>query len=173
MKHTAAGDAAEPIDPADPQRLRHVLGRFATGVTLVTTLAADGTPIGLTVNSFASLSLEPPLVLWSLRSASPCLAAFCAAAHFAVNVLAESQLELSRSFASRHGHRFADGEWHRHATGVPLLAGACASFVCQTVSQQDAGDHRLFIGQVLHASDRHLPPLLFQGGRYRRLGVVL
>jgi 3-hydroxy-9,10-secoandrosta-1,3,5(10)-triene-9,17-dione monooxygenase reductase component len=162
-----------PADGPDAHALRHALGRFATGVTIVTTATTDGSPVGLTVNSFASLSLDPPLVLWSLRQGSPSLPAFSAAPRFAVNVLAESQIELSRRFASRHGHRFGEGEWMRGDDGVPLLAGAAASFLCETVSHQAAGDHRLFIGRVLRLTDSHEPPLLFQGGRYRRLGPVL
>lgn len=169
--------AALPTDrvalPIDPHALRHALGRFATGVTIVTTVAPDGHPVGLTVNSFNSLSLDPPLVLWSLRRSSPNLAVFRGAARFAVNVLAEAQIELSRSFATKVAHRFAEGAWRRGDDGVPVLAGAAACFVCETVSHQEAGDHDLFIGRVLHLSDSHEPPLLFQGGRYRRLGPVL
>ena len=159
--------------PIDPHALRHALGRFATGVTIVTTVAPDGHAVGLTVNSFNSLSLDPPLVLWSLRRSSPSLAAFRAAPRFAVNVLAESQLELSRSFASKVSHKFADGPWRRGDDGVPVLSGAAACFLCETASHQEAGDHELFIGRVLHLSDSHEPPLLFQGGRYRRLGPVI
>lgn len=162
-----------PAEPPEAHRLRHALGRFATGVTLVTTAATDGTPVGLTVNSFAALSLEPPLVLWSLRLASPLLATFRAAPRFAVNVLAESQLELSRLFASRHAHRFAEGSWQRGDDGVPILAGASATFLCETASRQDLGDHLLLIGRVLALCDSHEPPLVFQGGRYRRLGALL
>lgn len=160
-------------DGFDAHALRHALGRFATGVTIVTTVGADGQPVGLTVNSFNSLSLDPPLVLWSLRRSSPSLAAFRDAPRFAVNVLAESQIELSRSFASKATHRFLDGPWRRGEDGVPLLAGAAACFVCETASHQEAGDHELFIGRVLQIADSHEPPLLFQGGRYRRLGAVL
>ncbi|ODU10285.1 MAG: nitrilotriacetate monooxygenase [Rubrivivax sp. SCN 71-131] len=169
----ASSAHAEEAQASDPHRLRHALGRFATGVTLVTAADPSGAPVGLTVNSFASLSLEPPLVLWSLREASPTLSAFRAAPRFAVNVLAESQIELSRVFASRHAHRFAAGAWQCGDDGVPLLVGAAATFLCATVSQQQAGDHVLFIGRVLHFADSHEPPLLFQGGRYRRLGTVL
>jgi 3-hydroxy-9,10-secoandrosta-1,3,5(10)-triene-9,17-dione monooxygenase reductase component len=162
-----------PAAGFDSHALRHALGRFATGVTIVTTVGADGQPIGLTVNSFNSLSLDPPLVLWSLRRSSPSLAAFRAAPRFAVNVLAESQIELSRSFASKVAHRFVDGLWRRGDDGVPLLAGAAACFVCETASHHEAGDHELFIGRVRELTDSHEPPLLFQGGRYRRLGPVL
>jgi len=163
----------QPAAGFDAHALRHALGRFATGVTIVTTLAPDGSPVGLTVNSFNALSLEPPLVLWSLRLASASLAVFRAAPCFAVNVLAEPHLELSRAFASRHGHRFTEGLWLRDEDGLPLLAGAAARFACAKVAQHAAGDHELFIGRVLRLAASHEPPLLFQGGRYRRLGPLL
>lgn len=156
----------------DPHRLRQALGRFATGVTIVTTMAPDGKPLGLTVNSFNSLSLDPPLVLWSLRRSSGSLGAFHAAPRFAVNVLTEGQAELSRDFASRKAQRF-DPPWQRDESGLPLLAGAAASFVCETVARHEAGDHELFIGRVLALTESHEPPLLFHGGRYRRLGELL
>ncbi|MDP3221552.1 MAG: flavin reductase family protein, partial [Rubrivivax sp.] len=95
----------------DSRQLRSALGRFTTGVTVVTCCDAQGRFVGLTANSFNALSLEPPLVLWSLRSASPSMAAFEAAPRFAVNVLAEAQVELSRRFASRTEDRFAEGVW--------------------------------------------------------------
>lgn len=161
------------VVPIDEHAMRHALGRFATGVTIVTTLAPDGTPVGLTVNSFNSLSLDPPLVLWSLRRTSPSLDAFVAAPRFAVNVLAESQLELSRAFASRVAHKFAGGPWDLADGGLPVLQGSAACFVCRTASHQVAGDHVLFIGEVQRLNDSHQAPLLFQGGRYRTLGHVL
>ncbi len=157
----------------DPRQLRTALGRFATGVTIVTCADADGRFIGLTANSFNSLSLSPPLVLWSLREASPNLAAFAAAPRFAVNVLAEAQVDLSRRFAMASEERFAEGAWALGAHGSPLLAGCAAVFECETVSQQPAGDHRLFIGRVLAFSESALPPLVFQGGHYHLLGEVL
>lgn len=157
----------------ESRRLRAALGRFATGVTIVTCLGDDGRRVGLTVNSFNSLSLEPPLVLWSLRRESPAAAAFGAAAHFAVNVLAQSQLALSRRFAARGADRFAEGEWLAGAHGLPVLGGAVAVFECEQVSQQVAGDHLLFIGRVLAFNEAALPPLLFQAGHYRQLGPLL
>jgi 4-hydroxyphenylacetate 3-hydroxylase, reductase component len=169
--------APAPVLPVpagiDEHAMRHTLGRFATGVTIVTTLAPDGTPVGLTVNSFNSLSLDPPLVLWSLRKTSHSLDAFRAAPRFAVNVLAESQLELSRVFASKAAHKFAGGPWDLADAGLPVLQGAAACFVCRTASHQVAGDHVLFIGEVLRLTDSHHAPLLFQGGRYRRLGPMI
>jgi flavin reductase (DIM6/NTAB) family NADH-FMN oxidoreductase RutF len=157
----------------DTRQLRNALGRFTTGVTVVSCCDAQGRFVGLTANSFNALSLEPPLVLWSLRSASPSMAAFESAPRFAVNVLAESQVELSRRFASRAEDRFADGAWALGEHGAPVLAGCAAVFECETVSHQIAGDHRLFIGRVLACAESALPPLVFQAGHYRLLGEVL
>jgi flavin reductase (DIM6/NTAB) family NADH-FMN oxidoreductase RutF len=164
---------APPASTLGARELRAALGRFATGVTIVTCRDAAGTPVGLTCNSFNALSLDPPLVLWSLRRASPSVAAFVAAPHFAVNVLAEDQVELSRRFASSGADKFADGVWHDGTGGAPLLVGAAATFECATASQQDAGDHVLFIGRVLRLADAALPPLVFHGGRYHLLGEIL
>ena len=157
----------------DTRHFRNALGRFATGVTIVTCLDASKQPVGLTANSFSALSLEPPLVLWSLRSASPSIAAFEAAPRFAVNVLTESQVELSRRFAARSEDRFADVAWAQGEQGSPVLAGCAAVFECESLSHQMAGDHRLFIGRVLACTESALPPLLFQAGHYRLLGEVL
>jgi len=163
-----------PLDSDfDARALRNALGRFATGVTIVTTVDAAGVPVGLTANSFNSLSLEPPLVLWSLRSASPSLAAFVAAPRFAVNVLGEAHVELSRRFASAVDDKFADGAWARGPGGMPLLAGCAAVFECERVSHQQQGDHMLFIGRVLRIAEAPVPPLLFQAGHYRLLGEIL
>lgn len=157
----------------DPRHLRNALGRFTTGVTVVTCRDAQGRCFGLTANSFNALSLEPPLVLWSLRNASPAMVAFEAAPRFAVNVLAEAQVEVSRRFAAREEDRFAEGAWALGEHGAPVLAGCAAVFECETVSHQVAGDHRLFIGRVLACSESALPPLVFQAGHYRLLGEIL
>lgn len=157
----------------DSRHLRTTLGRFATGVTIVTCSEGDGRFVGLTANSFNSLSLDPPLVLWSLREASPNMAAFIAAPRFAVNVLAEAQVDLSRRFAAPVPDRFSEGAWALGEHGAPVLAGCAAVFECETVSHQRAGDHRLFIGRVLACTESALPPLVFQGGHYHLLGEVL
>jgi flavin reductase (DIM6/NTAB) family NADH-FMN oxidoreductase RutF len=157
----------------DAGALRAALGGFATGVTIVTCRDAAGLPVGLTVNSFSALSLEPPLVLWSLRLASPNLAAFDAARHFAVNVLAESQVELSRRFALALPDKFADGLWLDGEHDLPLLAGSAATFECAMGSQQTSGDHRLYIGRVVAVQSQPVPPLLYHGGRYHLLGEIL
>ena len=169
----AAASDDTTIRPPEAGALRAALGRFSTGVTIVTCIDAEGTPVGLTANSFSALSLDPPLVLWSLRRASPSVAAFCAARGFAVNVLAESQVELSRRFASSMPDKFTEGAWHRGAGGAPLLIGAAATFECETASQDDAGDHVLFIGRVLRVADADLAPIVFHAGRYHLLGEIL
>jgi 4-hydroxyphenylacetate 3-hydroxylase, reductase component len=153
--------------------LRAALGRFATGVTIISCRAADGSLVGLTANSFNALSLEPPLILWSLRSASPTLDAFLAATHFAVNVLAENQVELSRRFAAPAPDKYDEGLWTEGLGGAPVLAGCPAVFECEKVSVQTAGDHLLFIGRVHRASEAPIAPLVFQSGHYRMLGEIL
>ena len=161
------------LPAVDTKPLRQALGRFTTGVTIITCLEAQGRAVGLTANSFTSLSLDPALVLWSLRRSSPTLAAFSAATHFAVNVLGEAQVEVSRHFASNAVDRFAQGQWSAGLAGLPVLAGSAAVFECASVSQQDAGDHVLFIGRVLDFVEAPVAPLLFQAGHYRMLGEVL
>jgi 3-hydroxy-9,10-secoandrosta-1,3,5(10)-triene-9,17-dione monooxygenase reductase component len=156
-----------------PTAMRAALGRFATGVTIVSCRAVDGSPVGLTASSFNALSLQPPLVLWSLRSVSPTLEAFVAASHFAVNVLAENQVELSRRFASLIADKFAEGLWSPGLGAAPVLGGCAAVFECRQHSFQSAGDHVLFIGEVLRLSEAPIAPLVFQSGHYRMLGEIL
>jgi len=153
--------------------LRSALGRYTTGVTIISCIDAAGVPVGLTANSFNALSLDPPLVLWSLRVSSPSVEIFVMARHFAVNVLAESQVELSRRFASRTEDKFAEGLWSAGVGGAPVLAGCVAVFECATHSHQTVGDHVLFIGRVLRLCEAPVAPLLFQGGHYRMLGEVV
>lgn len=159
--------------PLDERALRAALGGFATGVTIVTCRGPNGAPVGLTVNSFNTLSLEPPMVLWSLRLVSPSLAAFDAARHFAVNVLSEAQVELSRRFASTTVGKFEEGLWGEGINGVPVLAGCTATLECELTTQQSAGDHRLYLGRVVVAASQAVPPLVFHAGRYHLLGEIL
>lgn len=159
--------------PFTPQALRVALGRFATGVTIVTCADEAGLPIGLTVNSFTSLSLSPPLVLWSLRRASPSVAAFAAARYFAVNVLAESQVDLSRRFASPVPDKFAEGSWSRGLGNAPVLAGSAAVFECESESRHEGGDHVIFFGRVRRLVDLAVAPLIYHSGHYRMAGEVL
>ena len=175
---TGEGSSVPAMRPSavaafDREALRSAFGRFATGVTIVTCLDASGQAVGLTVNSFSSLSLEPPLVLWSLRSASPSMSAFDAAPYFAINVLGQHQIDLSRRFASGASDKFAVAAWNAGAGGAPVLVGCEAVFECQCVSRQEAGDHVLFIGRVLRLRDSAQEPLVYHAGRYRRLGEAL
>ncbi|MCU0968956.1 MAG: flavin reductase family protein [Rubrivivax sp.] len=170
---TDAPSAPVEAPPVDGRELRQALGRFATGVTIVTCLDAEGARVGLTANSFNSLSLDPPLVLWSLRLASPNLPPFSQARHFAVNVLAEAQVDLSRRFAARGDDKFAQGQWSAGLGGAPVLAGCAAVFECESFAQHDLGDHRLFVGRVRRVAEAAVPPLLYQSGHYRLLGEIL
>ncbi|GAA0596857.1 flavin reductase family protein [Caenispirillum bisanense] len=151
--------------PFDTRDFRRALGQFATGVCIVTARDQAGHPTGLTVNSFASVSLEPPLVLWSLARSSSVFAAFDAAPHFAVNVLAADQLDLSNRFASP-GERFTGLEWEEGHHGLPLLRGCLANFECTVAARHEGGDHIIFIGEVARYDARPGEPLLYSGGRY-------
>ncbi|MDQ1155322.1 flavin reductase family protein [Brevundimonas sp. SORGH_AS_0993] len=154
---------------SDARTLRDALGCFATGVTVVTTLDADGRPIGLTANSFSSVSLDPPLILFCLSRGSTNLERFQAARHFAINVLHIGQQPMSGVFA-RAGDRFQDVAWEAWDTGAPILSGSLASFECATDRVIEAGDHLIFIGRVLRARfEPRRDPLLYFRGKYRRL----
>lgn len=150
----------------DPIALRNALGQYATGVAIVTTLDAQARPVGLTVNSFASVSLDPPLVLWSLASGSNCLAAFQACRHFAVNVLTADQVALSNRFATNGIDKFADVAWTPGLGGIPLLAGTGAVFECRRETSHPGGDHIIFIGRVERFAHGEEHPLIFHAGRY-------
>jgi flavin reductase (DIM6/NTAB) family NADH-FMN oxidoreductase RutF len=150
----------------DPLLLRVALGQYATGVAVVTTVDGDGRPLGLTINSFASVSLDPPLVLWSLGRSSACLPAFKACSHFAINVLAADQVELSNRFAAAALDKFAHLEWTPGLGGAPLLAGCCARFECASEARHAGGDHLILIGRVERFGHEKREPLVFHGGRY-------
>ncbi len=150
----------------DPGELRKALGSFATGVTIITARGEDGAPAGLTVNSFNSVSLNPPLVLWTLSNDATCLPTFKVAEYWAVHVLASDQDELSRRFARRGIDKFGGLEIETGVGEVPLLKGCMARFLCRTVSQHQGGDHVIFIGEVLNFDRAESAPLVFHGGRY-------
>jgi flavin reductase (DIM6/NTAB) family NADH-FMN oxidoreductase RutF len=160
--------AAEP-PPIDPRELRNALGMFATGVTIVTTVSGDGRPIGLTCNSFSSVSLKPPLILWSLSLYSPRLQAFLQAPYVAVNILAAEQEALSRRFSTPMADRFAELDWSAGEGGIPLIKGSAAQLECRNETRHYSGDHVVLIGQVLKFSYRDAEPLVFVRGRYREL----
>jgi flavin reductase (DIM6/NTAB) family NADH-FMN oxidoreductase RutF len=152
------------IDPLD---LRRTMSRFATGVTVVTT-CVNGKPEGVTANSFATVSLDPPLILWSLGRRARSFDAFSGATHFAINVLASDQLALCRNFAMPRPDKF-DGV--RYSLGIgdcPLLPEVIAQFECCTEQRVDAGDHVVFIGRVLNATHAPGEPLVFADGEFHR-----
>ncbi|MBL8331207.1 MAG: flavin reductase family protein [Rubrivivax sp.] len=157
----------------EPKALRQALGRFATGVTIITCRDEAGVPVGLTANSFSALSLDPPLVLWSLRRQSPSLGAFLKAGHWAVNVLSEAQVEMSRRFASPLPDKFSEGQWSDGVGGVPVLAGCAAVIECEAFEGREAGDHWLFFGRVRGLHEAPIAPLVYQSGRYHLLGEIL
>ncbi len=154
----------------DCRAFRDALGSFATGIAVVTACAPGGEFIGLTVNSFNSVSLDPPLVLWSLDSNSPSREAFERASHFVVNILAVDQMPLSQRFATRADDKFAVLELCIGAGGAPLLPVCCAWFECANEIRHPGGDHLIFIGRVARFShDSARSPLLYHAGRYRAL----
>lgn len=153
--------------PFTPEDYRAALGQFVTGVTIVTARAADGRLLGLTANSFNSVSLTPPLVLWSLSGQSSSMAGFLSATHYAINVLAADQRGLAERFASKIADRFEGVAWRAGLTGAPVFDGAVAVFECAHRSQHREGDHVIFVGQVAHCHRRvGAAPLVFHGGRF-------
>jgi flavin reductase (DIM6/NTAB) family NADH-FMN oxidoreductase RutF len=150
----------------NPIELRRALGSFATGVTVVTTLAEDGGLIGLTANSFSSVSLDPPIILWSLKSSSLSLPAFDACGRFVINVLAKDQVETSQRFAVSSNDKFAGVPHHLNAHGLPVLEGCAASFECHTEQRMVVGDHVLFLGRVEAFTHHGSDGLLYWQGRY-------
>ena len=149
---------------------RDALGSFPTGVTVVTALAPDASPIGVTISSFNSVSLDPPLILWSLSCVSPSLAAFAQAGHYAINVLAADQQWISECFAARENDRFNGVKVSKGLGGVPLIEGCSAWFECSNEAQYPGGDHLILVGRVHRFSRGDADePLIFHGGRYRKL----
>ncbi|WP_419760382.1 flavin reductase family protein [Acidisoma sp.] len=165
------------IDLADsgptPREFRNALARFATGVTVITTRSPSGKAEGLTANSFSSVSLDPPLVLWSLREGAPSMASFTDSGCFAINVLGADQQHHSRHFATASADKFHGQSWIPGLGGCPLLEDCVARFECHTEQIISAGDHRLFIGLVLRATYRPGEPLVFHAGAYHGVAPLL
>jgi flavin reductase (DIM6/NTAB) family NADH-FMN oxidoreductase RutF len=155
---------------SDQRTLRDALGCFATGVTVVTCLNEEGDPAGLTVNSFTSVSLEPPLLLVCIAKAAASAEALTQASHFAVNVLQTGQQPASIRFSTRDQDRFGATPWSCGEAGAPILKDSLGVFECERFAVYDGGDHHILVGQVVKASfDAGLDPLLYFRGRYRRL----
>jgi flavin reductase (DIM6/NTAB) family NADH-FMN oxidoreductase RutF len=154
-------------DTNDHNALRAALGHYATGVAVVTTWTADGQPAGMTINSFSSLSLDPPLILWCLRRNSASGHAFTVADYFAVNVLAAGQEQIARRFATSANDRFTDLAWQPGPTNLPLLAGRLGTFICRRAEIFGGGDHLIITGQLEeYAVMTARLPLLFYRGCY-------
>jgi flavin reductase (DIM6/NTAB) family NADH-FMN oxidoreductase RutF len=152
----------------DPREFRSALGCFPTGVTIMTTLDPRGQCIGITANSFNSVSMDPPLILFSLSRGAYSIRAFLSTDHFAVNVLALEQAELSARFATASADKWAAITFEAWDSGCPILPGCAANFECRTEHTYDGGDHVIFVGRVIRM--RHDPvikPLLFHQGKYR------
>jgi flavin reductase (DIM6/NTAB) family NADH-FMN oxidoreductase RutF len=162
-----SNDMTNQTTPAfDKRELRAALGKFGTGVTVITTRRASGELVGLTASSFNSVSLDPALVLWSLSSSSPSMPAFLNASHFTVNVLALEQVWLSKHFSMPQADKFAGVKWSPGLGGAPVIEGCTAQFECRNEFHHEGGDHLILVGRVERFSYAARPPLLFCGGKY-------
>lgn len=159
--------------PLDARTLRDVFGCFATGVTVVTSRATNGAPVGLVVNSFSSVSLDPPLILWSIDLKSPSHAAFCAHPGFAVNIMGADAKDETMRFCKPLEDKFAGVDWYPGRHNVPVLENAVATLECQTEQRIHSGDHEIFIGRVLRVDQRDGAPLIFHRGQFAQIGQAL
>ncbi len=157
--------------PVSSEQFRQACGRFATGVTIASVLDAEAVPHGLTVSSFSSVSLDPPLVLICLGHAVTAIELFRSAAYFGINVLAEGQEPLAELFARKGCDRFEGLEWYRGETGVPLLPDTLAAIECAVVARHTAGDHDILVGGMVRMRVSEGAPLLHFASRYRRLAL--
>lgn len=155
----------------DQKAFRSALGQFATGVTVITTLNQQGQKVGMTANSFSSVSLDPMLVLWSIARSSKSFEEFVAADRFAIHVLHANQQAISSQFASNCDDRFCNVSHCEGLGGIPLLSDFSAVFQCQTEHQYDGGDHVIIVGRVVAFENREQPPLIFHAGRYADLDL--
>lgn len=150
----------------DQKEFRRALGTFTTGVTIITGRSPDGTPVGVTANSFNSVSLDPPMVLWSLAKNSRSLSAFDGSEYWAVHILSADQDALSNQFAKSGEDKFNNVPVEAGAGGIPLLTGCAARLQCKTSFKYEGGDHIIFVGEVVAFDRSEVPPLVFHGGKY-------
>jgi len=170
MEQYIPRDPPEFVAGSDSRTLRDAMGCFATGVTVVTTLAANGEPVGLTANSFTSVSLDPPLVLVCLDKKASTLPAFGASKAFAINVLHIGQQPVSNLFASKGVDRFANTDWTLWDQKAPIIENSLANFECMKRDEIEQGDHIVLVGEVVRARfEQRKDPLLYYSGKYRRL----
>jgi flavin reductase (DIM6/NTAB) family NADH-FMN oxidoreductase RutF len=162
-----------PVEPPvlgfDSTTFRRTLGMFATGIAVITAQAPDGRLIGLTVNSFNSVSLSPPLIIWSLGNNSTYREVLESCRYYAVNILADDQENLSNLFAGKSPNRFEGVDWEPGLGGAPLLAGCAAVLEVRNEMRYPGGDHLIFIGEVERCDRSEREPLIFFNGKYRRL----
>ena len=154
----------------DAAQFRQALSQFATGVTVITTRLADGSFRGLTASSFNSVSLDPPLVLWSLGNAANSLPIFSGNSHYVINVLGADQAHLAQRFSRRTDNPFGDIEYELSRTGQPILKGVSAWFECHNRSRYPEGDHVIFVGEVEECSAHPQASLVFHGGQFSSTG---
>ncbi len=162
----AKSPASASSAAVEPTEFRKALAQYATGVTVITTLAPDGAPAGMTANSFTSVSLDPPLVLWSVSREAASFDAFRRGSRYLVHVLAGDQLALAQRFATRGADKFGETNWQPGPHGLPLLAGGVAWFECSNRSQYDEGDHVILVGRVESFGANGGSPLIFHASRY-------
>jgi flavin reductase (DIM6/NTAB) family NADH-FMN oxidoreductase RutF len=158
----------------DDRRLRNALGQFPTGVTVITSVTADGERLGMTISSFGSLSLDPPLILFSIYRRAHSFDAWQQVTYYAVNILNEAQEDLSNRFALPKGDKWAGLTTRPGKTGAPLLPNAVVTLECEPYGRHDGGDHEIFVGRVVEVHENMAKrgrPLVFSGGRYRQLVV--
>lgn len=153
----------------DPIQLRNAFGSFVTGVTIITGRAPDGKPVGMTANSFSSVSLDPPLALWSVAKTATAFEVFHTCSHFTIHVLHAGQEALSRQFASKNTDRFADTVHELGVGDVPVLTDYAARFECEVEHRYPGGDHIILVGRILAFDNRDKEPLIFYKGKYKRL----
>lgn len=166
MEHLSTAAPLEAGDPrGDPAAFRRSLGQFGTGVTIITA-AAGGALVGMTANSFSSVSLDPPLVLWSAKRTSQSFPTFEVATHFAVNVLSSGQMALSKHFGRSGGDKFSGVSWKPGLGGAPILDGILCSFECRRAADYPGGDHLIMLGAVERFARYDRNALLFTQGRY-------
>jgi flavin reductase (DIM6/NTAB) family NADH-FMN oxidoreductase RutF len=164
LMSTRSPRATPPV--FDSQHFRHALSQFATGVTVITTRLENGSFFGLTASSFNSVSLDPPLVLWSLSQGASSLPIFSGNSHYVINILSANQAELAERFASRIDNRFDGVDFELSHTGLPILKGAAAWFECHNRSRYPEGDHVIFVGEVERCDVSPQAALIFHGGRF-------
>lgn len=158
--------ASEHDGDFDPKAFRRALGNFATGVTIITAEGSDGEKVGVTANSFGSLSMDPPLVLWSSMKTALSCKIFESASHFAVNILASDQMDMSNHFARQQVDKFAEVDWEKGLGGAPIFPNCAGRFQCESYDKLDGGDHWIFVGKVIEFDDFGRAPLCFHQGGY-------